>query len=240
MKTASNLRILLICSSSDPNYQDIVEQARKKASANNQTVEEYDTSNLTPSDEERFLADIRTIPPQVRGRVKSGGARTLPISNSGRLNRFIPILIFYDGPKPVDVYPKDLMGVKYDFDSAFKTPRVTEVLGVESSIITVLSSRPELLGPELALVDKEFETMSGVVDLVLKDKDGVHVFVEVKDTADQETVGQVLKQSSGMKDKLGLTTIRKAILTLRTSGKVREACRDAGVELYLISAERLP
>ena len=63
--------------------------------------------------------------------------------------------------------------------------------------------------------------------------------VEVKETADQETVGQVLKQSSGMKDKLGSATVRKAILALRTSGKVREACRDAGVELYLISAERL-
>ena len=239
MKTTPNLRVQFLFSSSDPNYQDIVEQTRRRASAHNQTLEVYDTNNLVQSDEERFLADIRTIPPQVSGRVTSGGGRTLPISNSGRLNRLIPILIFYDGPRPVDVYPKDLMGVKYDLDSAFKTPRTTELLDVESSIITIFSSKPELLEPELRLVAEEYETASGVVDVVLTDKSGAHMAVEVKETADQETVGQVLKQSSGMKDKLGSATVRKTILALRTSGKVREACRDAGVELYLISAEKL-
>ena len=42
-----------------------------------------------------------------------------------------------------------------------------------------------------------------------------------------------------MKDKLGLTTVRKVIVALETSGSVREACIDAGVELYLISTVKL-
>jgi hypothetical protein len=59
--------------------------------------------------------------------------------------------------------------------------------------------------------------------------------VEVKETANQETVGQTLKQSSGLKDKLGLPKMRSAIVALGTSGNVQRACREAGVELYLVS-----
>ncbi len=80
---------------------------------------------------------------------------------------------------------------------------------------------------------------SGKVDLVFKDNDGVYMAAEVKHIADQETVGQILKQSNGMKDKLGVTAVRKAIVALGVSDNVREACQDAGVELYLISSDRL-
>ncbi len=234
----TGLRALLLYSSSEPNFQQLVEQTRGKASENNYTLEEYDARNLSSSDEERFLNDIRTIPPQVRGQVKSGGGRTLPISNSGRLNRSIPILIFYDGPKPVDVYPKDLKGIRHDLSSAFKNPGATGDLSVEDCIATILSSRPQLLDPEFQLADAEFGTGSGVVDLVFKDSGGLYMLVEVKETADQETVGQVLKQSNGMKSKLGLTSMRKAIVALRTSGNVPDACKAAGVELYLVEAKR--
>jgi RecB family endonuclease NucS len=178
------------------------------------------------------------VPPQVRGQVKSGGGRTLPISGSSKLNHSIPILIVYDGIKPVDVYPKDLMGVKYDLNSAFKTARPSDTLGIESNLVTILSSKPELLGPGLQLVHREFETGSGVIDLIFKDPEGVLLSVEVKEEADQETVGQVLKQSNGLKDKLGTLSFRKAIVALRTSGNVRAACKDGGIELYLIAAEK--
>ncbi len=101
------------------------------------------------------------------------------------------------------------MGVTHDLSAAFETPTVAETLGLESNIITILSSKPELLGLKLKLVNKEFETGSGVVDIVFKDPDGTHILVEVKDTADQETVGQVLKQSNGMKSKLGINAMRQ-------------------------------
>jgi len=94
------------------------------------------------------------------------------------------------------------------------------------------------LGPGLEPVHREFETGSGVIDLIFKDKDGTLLAVEVKNVADQETVGQVLKQSNGLKDKLGLSSFRRAIVALRTSDNVRAACKDAGVELYLLTADR--
>ncbi len=109
---------------------------------------------------------------------------------------------------------------------------------MEDCIATLLSSSPQILGSELKLADTEVETGSGVADLVFRDSDQVYVLVEVKETADQETVGQVLKQSNGMKDKLGLTRIRRAIVALRTSGNVQDACQAANVELYLIAAKR--
>ena len=95
------------------------------------------------------------------------------------------------------------------------------------------------MGFDLELVARELETKSGTIDLVFKSHDGVHVAVEVKHVADQETVGQISKQSTGLKDKLGLTAARKVIVALGTSGSVREACQEAGVELYLISTVKL-
>jgi RecB family endonuclease NucS len=130
------------------------------------------------------------------------------------------------------------MGVKYDLNSAFKTPIPSDTLGVESNLITILSSKPELLGPGLQLAHREFETGSGVIDLIFKDAEGGLLSVEVKEEADQETVGQVFKQSNGLKDKLGSSSFRKAIVALRTSGNVNAACKDGGIELYLIAAEK--
>lgn len=236
-KSSPSPRVVLIYSSLKPDFQDIVEQTKERA-GNDYMVEVRDSLQLSPEEEQRFLDDIRAIPPQIRGQVKSGRERTLPISHSGKLSRSITTLIFYEGPRPTDVYPKVLMGVMYDVSAAFKTPRVNEALGLESTITTLLLSKPQLLGSNLELVERELVTKSGIVDLVFKDGEGVHVAVEVKHIADQETVGQILKQSNGMKDKLGLTAVRKVIVALGISGSVREACQDAGVELYLISANR--
>ena len=228
----------LIYSASKLDFKDTVDLVKTNAGASNVRLEVLDADRLTSSDEERFLEDIRLIPPQVRGQVRSGGGRTLPISGSSKLNRSIPILIVYDGVKPVDVYPKDLMGVKYDLSSAFKTASPSDTLGVESNLVTILSSKPDLLGPGLQLVHREFETGSGIIDMIFKDPEGVLLSVEVKEEADQETVGQVLKQSNGLKDKLGTPSFRKLIVALRTSGNVRAACKDGGIELYLIAAEK--
>ncbi len=228
----------LIYSGSKLDFKDTVDLVTRNAGASNVRIEVHDADRLTLSDEERFLDDIRMIPPQIRGQVRSGGGRTLPITGSGKLSHSIPVLVIYDGIKPVDVYPKDLMGVKYDLNSAFKTASPSDTLGVENNLVTILSSKPELLGPGLELIHREFETGSGIIDMIFKDPEGVLLSVEVKEVADQETVGQVLKQSNGLKDKLGTSSFRKAIVALRTSGNVRAASKDGGIELYLIAAEK--
>jgi hypothetical protein len=228
----------LIYSASKLDFKETVDLVKRNAGASNVQLEVHDSDRLTKSDEERILGDIRMIPPQIRGQVRTGGGRTLPITGGSKLNHSIAILIIYDGTKPVDVFPKDMMGVKYDLNSAFKTPTLSDTLGVESNLVTILSSKPELLEPGLQLVHREFETGSGVIDMVFKDSEGVLLAVEVKEEANQETVGQVLKQSNGLRDKLGSSSFRKAIVALRTSGTVHAACEDGSVELYLISSEK--
>src|SRR3989442_15484694 len=111
----------LIYSASKLDFKDIVDLVKRNAGASNVRLEVHDADRLTSSDEERFLEDIRMIPPQVRGQVRSGGGRTLPISGSSKLNHSIPILIVYDGNRPIDVYPKDLMGIKYELSSALNS-----------------------------------------------------------------------------------------------------------------------
>ena len=229
----------LIYSASKLNFKETVELVKRHTSTNGIDLEIVDAERITSDDEKRFLDDIRVIPPQIRGQVKSGGGRTLPISGSTQLNRSIPILIIYDGTTPIDVYPKDLMGIKYDLNSAFKSVLPSEALGIEHNIITILASKPEMLGPGLQLVHREFETGSGVIDMVFKNAEAMSLIVEVKENADQETVGQVLKQSKGFKDMTGSAMVRKAIVALRTSGNVRAACKDSGIELYPLSADKL-
>jgi RecB family endonuclease NucS len=126
----------------------------------------------------------------------------------------------------------------YDLGSAFDNPGATNVLSVEECITTILSSRPQILGSDLKQIESEFDSESGVADLVFKDSNGLYLNVEVKDIADQDAVGQVLKQSNGMQSKLGSTKIRNAIVALRTSGNVQDACQAAGVELYLVTTKR--
>ena len=229
----------LIYSASKLDFKETVELVKRNASTADIDLEVVNADRITSDDEKRFLDDIRVIPPQIRGQVKSGGGRTLPISGSTQLNRSIPMLIIYDGLGPIDVYPKDLMGVKYDLSSAFQSALPSEALGIEHNIIRILASKPEMLGPGLQLAYREFETGSGVIDMVFKNGEGLSLIVEVKEKADQETVGQVLKQSNGFKDMTGSAAVRKAIVALRTSGNVRAACKDSGIELYLLSADKL-
>ena len=183
-------KVRLIYSASKLDFKEIADLVERNAGASKAQFEVYDTDRLTKSDEDGFLDDIRLVPPQVRGQIRSGGGRTLPISGSSKLNRSIPILIVYEGTKPVDVYPKDLMGVKYDLSSAFKNASPSDTLGVENNLITILASKPELVGPRLQLVHREFVIGSGVIDMIFRDPDGVLLSVEVKEEADQELSGR--------------------------------------------------
>src|SRR5919109_1906968 len=125
----------LIYSFSNPSFKESIDKVFRNASAVNVQVNSVDVDQLSQSDETRFLSDIRTVPPQIRGQVKSGGGRTLPISGSGKLNRSIPILILYENDRPLDVYPKDVMGVRYDLESAFSNIKgISAILGIENNL----------------------------------------------------------------------------------------------------------
>ncbi len=147
--------------------------------------------------------------------------------------------MIYESSKAVDVYPRKLFGISYDVGSAFKAPVEGAIVSLEGAVTAILSSRPEILGHTIKLVEREHDVGTGVIDLLFRDGDGTNVVVEVKETADQETVGQVLKQARGFQDRLGLTQVRRVIVALRTAGNVGAACKDAGIELYILSTSRV-
>lgn len=221
----------MLYSSATPDFKEVVERTTSKADAASVPLEVYDTANLNDKDEVRFLTDIHSIRPQTHGQIRSGKGRTLPISRTGQLNISIPIIVFYDDAKAVDVFPKDM----YVFDMAFKVPIGVAPISVEENIVSILLAKPDLLGDGLMLIDSEFATSFGVVDLLFKSKEGVLLAVEVKETANQETVGQVQKQAAGLKEKFGSQPIRSAIVALSKSGNVVAACKTAGIKLYLLS-----
>src|SRR2546422_2502348 len=80
----------LIYSASKLDFKETVELVKRSASTGGIDLEIVDADRVTSDDEKRFLDDIRVIPPQIRGQVKSGGGRTLPISGTTQLNRSGP------------------------------------------------------------------------------------------------------------------------------------------------------
>ena len=228
-------KAVLIYSTSKRDFKEVVDRVTRNANTANVRLETYDSDALTPSDELRFLTDIRSISSQTHGQIRSGKGRTLPISGRSKLNLSIPIIIIYDDLKAIDVYPKDM----YTIDSAFKLTPSTLPVSVENDIVRILCSKPDLLEPGLVLAYSEFKTSTGVVDLIFKGKDAILLAVEVKEEANQESVGQVQKQSAGLKEEFGSAPIRRAIVALRISGSVPAACKEAGIDLYLLAATKL-
>jgi hypothetical protein len=89
----TGLRVVLIFSSSEPNFQQVVEQIGRRASENNDTLEICDTLSLASSDEVHFLNDIRTIPPQVHGQIRSGMGRSEFCENVLRHESLLRVLV---------------------------------------------------------------------------------------------------------------------------------------------------
>jgi hypothetical protein len=178
-------------------------------------------------DEQAALAAIRSIAPQVRGRVKSGRGYSLPLSNSGRLSLGnTPVAIVYSSGIPVDVYPKFRMGRYYKLTDLFLSPKR---LGREELLIQIIESKPSLIDPEWTSVETEVQLASGRADLLIRSPSGL-ILVECKDQADQGALGQLLKQSTGLGAKLVLACFD-------AKEGIAEACREHGVYLVKLTLE---
>jgi RecB family endonuclease NucS len=225
-------------------------------------VEIVDASHLTDTDQEKIAAEIRSIPPQIRGRVVSGGGMILALSHTKNLNfDNTPILIIRDNlDRPIAVFPHAL---EEKVESVEDHLRIALTLGVDGALhqkripteellTELISMAPSMLDEDATVVGREYPTSTGIIDLLLLDKDGTPIVVEVEVTATEQAVGQVSKLAEGYskspeRQQIGIRprgstkekTVRKAIICLKTKGKLREACRSAGVELYQLKAERL-
>lgn len=105
--------------------------------------------------------------------------------------------------------------------------------GTEKQLQDWLALHPESLGEGFTLVGKEYPTGAGPVDLLVKDKEGHPIAVEIKRVAMLGTVGQILRYVTALKEQDGFENIRGMIAavdirpkTLVLAGKRDIECVD--------------
>jgi RecB family endonuclease NucS len=227
------------------------------------TVKVVDASKLTDTDQEKIAVEIRSIPPQARGRVVSGGGMILALSHAKKLNfDNTPIIIVKDNlDRPIAVFPHALEGKVETVEDHLKDALALGVdealhrkrIPTEEILTELISTMPSIFENDATVIGHEYPTSTGTIDLLLLDKNGTPIVVEVEVTATEQAIGQVHKLAEGYSktaETVSLESditrlarekpVRKAIICLKTKGRLQEACRSAGIELYQLKAERLP
>jgi hypothetical protein len=208
-----------------------------------------DADTLTTRDVTRLKNEIRSIPPQVRGRIVSAQHRALPLSNNRHLNLTnTPILLLYQDAMPVTVYP-NLLGSTYTNVTAALTQLLTTGLHaylkarglLEHPVTKILADFPEVIEPGMTYVDSEIEVGVGNIDVLLRDETGNDVVVEVEMRAADQALGQVSRLAAGLALLRGTSadSIRKVIVCLDHGENLDVACHGSNVELYRIAANRV-
>lgn len=212
-------------------------------------VEELEASKIGPEDAERIKSDMRSIPPQIRGRIASSGGRPLPLSGKRNLNLGnTPILLLYRGREPIDVYPH-FLGASY-FGVLEAINRILE-LGprsyaesrgiLEDPILRIVRDRPEIVEEGLKLKGSNVDVGTGTADLIMEDRNGKPFVMEVETIAGEEAAAQVSRLALGYAQCLGIPrdAVRMGIICADFDAKARRACESLGIELYRMVAERI-
>jgi hypothetical protein len=199
-------------------------------------------SSLSSSEIERLKTDIRSIPPQVRGRIVTSRGHVLPLSKSKNLNlKNTPILILYREETVVDVYPHVLGSKYFNMDDAlermlrFGPDDYLQLRGLlEEPMVKILSDFPSILGRGVKSLGSEISVSTGKIDLLMEEEDGGIIVVEAENYADDFAVGQVCRLATGYHSQFDFPqdSIRKVIVCLDHSSTLPETCRGAGVELF--------
>ncbi len=204
---------------------------------------------LQPARIEQLKNHIRSIPPQIRGKIVSSKNKTLPFSKNKNLNTInTPILILYYEEKPINVYPH-MLGTAY-FDIKTQLERILEdgpethmtARGLlEEPIQKIVADDPSILGKGILFKNANKDVGFGVADILLQDSEGKTVVVEVETKATETAVAQVSRLAAGyaLQEKIPLNQVRKIILCQHFDERTTKACRGANVELYKLATERI-
>jgi len=210
-----------------------------------QVESEYiEASHISSDQAFKYLSDIRSTSPQVRGGIVTSRSHVLPLSGKKNLNLLnTAILILYEGGRPVTVYPH-LLGTFYrsvedslEEIANYGPSRTLESRGIlEDPICKILADDPTLLGAGLKTVGIEVSTSTGIIDLLMKDDKGTWVVVEVETHAGDFAVAQVCRLAAGYsKDsRVELDKVRRVIVCRSFEKNLIETARSAGVQLYRI------
>jgi len=220
-----------------PGYREVLEVLRSKGVS-------FQLVDPLVVDEEDVVKEIRALPPQVRGKVRYGRGRPLPITRSGRLNtgNTAIVLVYRDG-KLLDVYPKQL-GERYvsPVEGVRGLGEVGPYHPYEESLVGLIRDRPELIGAS-RVIRTHWELMEddrvvGEVDLLLEDGSGGRVLVEVEETIGEKAVTQILALAEVLRRR-GICPSRLAIVGFAADSKSVRAAKEAGIEVWVLRLERV-
>jgi hypothetical protein len=209
--------------------------------------EEIDVDKLSVEEMCQLIGDIRSIPPQVRGRIVSSRGKVLPLSGSKLLNvANTPILVLRQNSTAISVFPHLLGATYFDIESSLDRilnqgpSEYFQDRGLlENPIVKILADNPALLEEGMRFIGSGVEVPAGVVDVLLQDREGTDVLVEVETRARDSAVGQVLRLARSHAEKTGRNHVRKLIVCQDFDVGLPLACREAGIELFRLVFRRV-
>jgi len=205
--------------------------------------------SLSPLQIDQLKNDMRSILPQMRGKIVSSHNRVLPLSKTKNPNLTnTPILLLFHDESPVNVFPH-LLGTTY-FDIETSLENIVEdgpkaylaVKGLlEQPIQKILADDPEILEKGMKFLDVDVKTESGVIDILLQDSENRIAVVEIETKANESAVAQVSRLTVGYltKAKISQNRIRKLIVCEQFDESTASACQGAEVELYKVNIRRI-
>jgi hypothetical protein len=245
--------IVNLCFDQNANYKEGVEEIRGRINIleKEEKVEyhESEAHELRKSDYEKLTEEIRSLRPQKRGTVVARRKFPLPLSNSKKLNLFnTPVLFVRSRTGALEYVFPCLFGETYyniskgidHLDASL--PNFAPLSGdMEDTIADNFLANLPKYEDGLALLGREMETSAGLADIVLSDKSGKHMIVEVERDATEHALGQVLRLSAGYEKKLSLTRskVRSAIVCARIHDFMRDAAARADVEIWMVAQNQI-
>ncbi len=241
--------LLNLCFDQNSDYKESIEEIRSRINILEKEEKikyrESEAHELRKSDYEKLADEIRSLRPQKRGTVVAKRKFPLPLSNSKKLNLVnTPVLLVRSGNGTLEyVFPCLFGETYYDISKGIdhldaSLPDFVPLSGVMEDTIadTFLSNLP-IYEEGMMLLGREIETSAGLADIVLSDKNGKHVIVEVERDATEHALGQVLRLSAGYGKKLNLTRtkVRSAIVCARVHEFMRDAAARADVDIWKVS-----
>lgn len=228
------------------NLEAIRQQIRLIAAKWETETEELDVDQVSTEHVRRLIDDLRSIPPQMRGRIVSSRGKMLPLSGSRQLNvRNTPVLVLRENARAIGVFPHLLGTAYFDLQSSLDRiwnsgPReyVQDRGLLENPIVQILADDPALIENGMKFVGSSVKLLAGSVDLVLQDRKGTDIVVEVETKARDDAVGQVLRLARSYTEQANKEFIRKMIVCADFEPGVLLACREAGIELFRLTFQR--
>jgi len=229
-----------------PKIEELLEKTKCKWKVEYCLIE---AQSLSPLQIDQLKNYIRSILPQMRGKIVSSHNRVLPLSKTKNPNLTnTPILLLFHDDIAVNVFPH-LLGTTY-FDIETSLENITKdgprtylaVKGLlEEPIQKILADDPEILEKGMKFLGVNVETEDGVIDLLLQDSENRTAVIEIETRASESAVAQVSRLAVGYssKAKIDQSKIRKLIVCEQFDRNTVSACQGANVELYKVGIKRI-